>query len=281
MSYSATAIKVMIASPGDVAAERGVAREVINEWNSIHSEDKSIVLMPVGWESHTSPAMGGRAQEIINTQVLENSDLLVAVFWTRLGTPTGGSPSGTVEEIEKHIRAGKPTMIYFSSAPVRLESVNEEQYHALRDFKESCRQRGLIEQYETIDEFRGKLARQLAQTILRNYQPEASAESTFQSGTGGINQVFNLSDAAKELIIEASKDENGIIIQHNTLSGYFIQTNKKTLNEIGNPRSEARYKSALDSLYREGLIEDRSGKGTVLTLTDRGYQVADRLRNSA
>ncbi|WP_198391594.1 hypothetical protein [Burkholderia ubonensis] len=58
MSYQATVYKVMIASPGDVAAERNIIREILNEWNTVHSEKMKIVLLPVGWETHSSPEMG-------------------------------------------------------------------------------------------------------------------------------------------------------------------------------------------------------------------------------
>lgn len=105
MPYTAVVRKVMIASPSDVLQERSIAREIIHEWNSIHSEDKKLVLLPIGWETDSSPAMGNRAQSILNNQVLKNCDLLIAVFWTRLGSPTGASVSGTVEEIEEHIAA--------------------------------------------------------------------------------------------------------------------------------------------------------------------------------
>ena len=118
MAYRADVYRVMIASPSDVPQERQLVREVIHEWNSVHSEAEGNVLMPIGWETHASPVMGDRPQEIINKQVLKNCDLLVAVFWTRIGSPTGASPSGSVEEIEEHLAAGKPTMIYFSSAPL-------------------------------------------------------------------------------------------------------------------------------------------------------------------
>jgi hypothetical protein len=73
LPYQATVYKVMIASPSDVAQERRVIREVIHEWNSIHAEDRRIVLMPIGWETHSSPYMGERAQEIINVQLLSST----------------------------------------------------------------------------------------------------------------------------------------------------------------------------------------------------------------
>jgi len=66
--------------------------------------------------------MGKPAQEFINEQVLEKADLLIAIFWTRIGTPTSEHASGTVEEIEKHIDSEKTTMIYFSSQPVALDT---------------------------------------------------------------------------------------------------------------------------------------------------------------
>ena len=73
-------------------------------------------MMPAVDEARVCPAMGDRPQAIINKQVLANCDLLVAVFWTRIGSPTGVAVSGTVEEIQEHLNAGKPAMIYFSSA---------------------------------------------------------------------------------------------------------------------------------------------------------------------
>jgi hypothetical protein len=88
-------LKVMIASPGDVAKARQLARDVIHEWNAVNSDDRKKVLMPIGWDTHSSPEMGDRPQAIINKQVLAGADLLIAIFWTRLGSPTGKAASGT------------------------------------------------------------------------------------------------------------------------------------------------------------------------------------------
>jgi fido (protein-threonine AMPylation protein) len=156
MPYNAKVIKVMIASPGDVAQERQIIKNVIHEWNAINSEDRGIVLMAVGWESHSSPSMEAAAQQVINKHILANCDLLVATFWTRVGTPANEFKSGTIEEIEEHLRAEKPAMICFSSATVRLDSVDEEQYRALQEFKQQCMTRGLIHTYESLSEFQEK-----------------------------------------------------------------------------------------------------------------------------
>ncbi len=276
MSYGATVYRVMVASPTDVSTERRVVAEVIHEWNAIHSTDRRMVLMPVAWESHASPAMGDRPQAVINRQILRDCDLLVAMFWTRLGSPTGVSASGTVEEIDEHLRAGKPAMIYFSSAPVRPDSVNEEQYTALRDFKEECRKRGLVEEYESLAEFREKFARQLAHTVIRGLAREDDADIAPADPIPRQNMP-DLSDAARELLIEATKDGSGTILCLNTMGGSYVQTNGKSFTEPGNARSEARGRGAVKELSDLGLIEDRSYKGEVFSVTDAGYRVAELL----
>ena len=79
MNYSSEFFKVMNASTGDVASERSIIRDVIYEWNAVHSKSRSIVLLPIGWESHSSPEMGESPQEIINNQILDKCDLLIGV----------------------------------------------------------------------------------------------------------------------------------------------------------------------------------------------------------
>jgi hypothetical protein len=84
----------------------------------VHAETDRTILQPIGWETHSFPDMADRAQGIINRQILEKSDILVAIFWYRLGTATDVAESGTIEEIENHLKSGRPTMIYFSTKDV-------------------------------------------------------------------------------------------------------------------------------------------------------------------
>jgi hypothetical protein len=130
--YTATVLKVMIASPADVRHGRQAAHALIHEWNAIHSHShsRSQVLLPLAWENNSAPAFASRPQGVVNRQLTNESDLIVAIFWTRLGTPTGVAPSGTVEEIEEHLRLGKPALLYFSNEPVRPDSIDEEQYES-------------------------------------------------------------------------------------------------------------------------------------------------------
>jgi len=283
MAFQGTVVKVMIASPGDVATERRTAREVIHEWNAVHAEDRRTVLLPIAWETNAAPAMGDRAQEIINKQLLRGADLLIAIFWTRLGTPTGQAKSGTIEEIEEHLRAGKPAMLYFSATPVRPDSVDEAQYRALREFKASILQWGLVEEYESLSEFREKLTRQLAQTIIQHFpapSTEGAAPAAIPATGPSVARptIPELSAEAHELLKEAIRDPNGVVLMTLTMGGLGVDTNgRNMLAEPMNPRAQARWRAAVRELVERKLLEQRDFKGEVFEVTDQGYGVGELL----
>jgi len=277
MSYKATVFKIMIASPSDVISERSIVREIIYEWNVVHADVKKIVLLPVGWESHSSPTMGDRPQSIINKQILNDCDLLIGVFWTRIGSPTGEYNSGSVEEIEEHIKAGKPVMLYFSNVPVRPDSVDNEQYDSLKKFKESCRERGIFETYDDINDFKSKLNRQLQLKVDRDeYFTQVSEPGKSDDiQVSAIPDLPPLSKEAQMLLKEASKDSNGSIYRLPHVGGLHIQTNQKQFITDRDPRTRAAWEGALDELERYELIEAQGMKRQIFNLTRKGFQISD------
>jgi hypothetical protein len=278
MSYEAKVFNVMIASPGDVASERNIIREMLYEWNAVHSRVRKIVLLPVGWESHSSPEMGKRPQEIINTQILDKCDLLVGVFWTRIGTSTGKYISGTVEEIEKHIDAGKPTMLYFSEQPARLDSVDSEQYEKLKKFKASCKDRGFYETYDSHSEFKEKFYHHLQIKVNEHDIFFSNSEKPVQDVIyPSRTQIPQISEEARILLKEASMDNHGTILYVRAFGSTDIQTNGKNLIPEQNPRIVAQWESALSDLLNTELIVERGQKGEVFQVTNLGYQIADMI----
>ncbi|MEZ9587105.1 DUF4062 domain-containing protein [Vibrio cyclitrophicus] len=277
MSYAAKVFNVMIASPGDVSSERAIIRDVIYEWNAVHSESRNIVLLPVGWETHSSPEMGGQAQEIINNQVLDRCDLLVGVFWTRIGTPTTEYASGTVEEIEEHIKSAKPAMLYFSSQPVALDTVEPEQYAQLKAFKESCQNRSLYESYDSRSSFKDKFYRQLQLKLNQHPLFQTTSISTPVDVVQSKTPLPQLSDESQILLKEASQDRNGTVMHLRHLGGTNVQTNSKNFIESNERREVARWEAAIDELVSKGLLVKRGYKGEIFEITNLGYQVADMI----
>jgi len=283
MSYTATVFSVMIASPSDVAAERSLIREVLAEWNVVHSRARRAVVLPIGWETHSSPEMGERPQEIINKKVLRNCDLLIAVFWTGIGTSTGEHESGTVEEIEEHIGAGKPVMLYFSSAPVVPESIDPEQYRRLTEFRKRCQARGLLETYTDLTDFRNKLYRQLQlklneEPFMAQLPSDVNGQSTSSVLDSGAPPMPQLIRESQVLLKAASADPNGVILYVHRIGGVVIQTNAKGfLDDSSDARTIANWESAISELEALGLIESAGPKREMFKVTRLGYEVADRL----
>jgi hypothetical protein len=284
MPYSAKVYRVMIASPSDVATEHELARKAVNEWNELHARTKQIVLELVEWKTHVAPQMGDHPQAIINKQLLEEADLLIGIFWTRIGTPTGQFISGTVEEIEKHISSGKPAMLYFSKQPVIPDSIDPEQYQQLKVFKNKCSKKGLLNEYESLAEFKENLYRHIVQIVNSNeYFLKSKKEDDSFSFEEALNTIEKreirpkLTKEAEKLLIETAKDTYGRIVKIRTFEGLSIETNGINFVEKRNPRSEAIWEGALQELCDNRLIEDKGYKGEVFAITREGYELVDLL----
>lgn len=273
MPFSATVLRVMIASPGDVQKERAVVREVVSEWNSTNGAHRNVMLLATGWETDVAPEMGDAPQSIIDRRILKDADLVVGMFWTRLGTPTASYASGAVEEIEEHLKAGKPAMLYFSSAPAPLDSVDPSQYQALKAFKDSCKTRGLFQTYADVDDFRRKLSNDLQLTM--NSDPFASIGGATQSTTTSRVTRAPLSPDALVLLSAASADGSGVVLFERFGGGAEISSNDKVLNEDSSPRTLARWEGAIEELEQGGLLRATSAAREVFELTRDGFAAAD------
>jgi Domain of unknown function (DUF4062) len=156
---------VLIASPSDVEEERVIVREAIDRWNSNHALDTKIVLLSMGWETHATPDLQDRGQAIINRQIVDKCDLLIGIFWTRIGTPTSEAESGTVEEINRAAVQGKRCIVYFSDKPGKPSKIDGEQYEQLKNYKQELQKVGLTSSYESLDSFKEQVYNHIEKAI--------------------------------------------------------------------------------------------------------------------
>jgi hypothetical protein len=164
MPRESVVYEVLIASPSDVVTERKILSEVVEDWNSANSRSRGISLRAIRWELDSVPAVGQRAQEIINKQLVETADFLMAVFSVRLGTPTGKAASGTVEEIEHFRDRRKPILLYFSEGPIP-RGHDAEQFRLLREFKKTIQPYALYGTFENPEELRRLASRHLTRIV--------------------------------------------------------------------------------------------------------------------
>ena len=165
MPKNARVFSLFLAGAQDVTEEQSVVRQLVEEWNVHHGLSAGAMITVVSWKTNTYPEAGAQPQEVINRQVADDADIVVGVFWTRLGSPTPNADSGTQEEIERSINAGKKVMVYFSDRPVSPSCIDTKQYGKVQGFKATYANRGLYSAYHSIEDFRTNFRSHLAQLM--------------------------------------------------------------------------------------------------------------------
>ncbi|TPI59628.1 hypothetical protein FJ420_21535 [Mesorhizobium sp. B3-1-3] len=281
MAYDAKALEFFIASPSDVGEERVAVREAIAGWNAVFSRDQKVVLMPVGWET-LSPELAGRPQGMVNDRVLAHADIVIGIFWSRVGTATGEAVSGTIEEIERHHTAGKPVMLYFSDRPIPQDMIDGDQLEKLKVFKEWAKGKGLYYTYKTPEELGNKL---------RDHLPQTMRETPYVAGMLKGPEIVNLGfgrftetptlqaiidlDAQRVLKNAATPDADGYVWISEYIGGTDIYAGKVNFTEDAGGREVARWRATIGRLVDDGLLEDLQGAGQRFRLTGKGWTVAD------
>lgn len=165
MPFTSEMYHVLVASPSDLAEERQAATEAIHDWNALHAAAEAVVLLPIKWETHALPQAGIRSQEAINRQLVHDADIVIGMFWTRIGTSTGIAESGTVEEIDQFVASEKPALLYFSNRPVDPTKIDLKQFEKLKEFRAATFKKALTGRFSGPADLRQTLSRDLMRQV--------------------------------------------------------------------------------------------------------------------
>jgi hypothetical protein len=82
-------LKLVVASPGDVQAERDMIPVIVDELNKGIADERGVRLEVYRWETDAYPGFHplGPQGQIDSCLRIEDCDLLIAIFWKRFGTP--------------------------------------------------------------------------------------------------------------------------------------------------------------------------------------------------
>jgi hypothetical protein len=175
MPTPARVFRILIASPSDTAVFRHALRESLWELNSVAVDD-GIIFLPLMWESDAVPEVGEAPQAIINRQLVAEADVLLGIFWTRLGTPTAEAESGTAEEINRFVESGRPALLYRSNALAGPEDLDLAELKRLETFLEDMKRRALIQQFKSAEELQRRAIRDLTRTMNKRFLRTSGAE---------------------------------------------------------------------------------------------------------
>lgn len=244
--FPANVYRIMIGCPGDVEEEVHIAIEVMNRWNALHAEQEGTVLLPLHWSSNSYPQQGDHPQQILNKQLVKKSDLLIAVFGARVGSPTAKAESGTIEEIEEHVDAGKPVMIFFRKVN-DLSKITAADFAKLEAFKEKIKSRGLFKEYYDCSVFEKVFSNSL-ELFLADHWLSNSSVSNHQQ------EKVQFSDEEMGLLREWVESDNpeAHLVKYKDGATVIIGNSQF---ELKDNRSMVKWKDFFDRLCKVGFVE--------------------------
>jgi len=179
VAYPTLALHLLISAPGDVPVQdMATIRKTISQWNLNLGRVVGLTVLPVSWTEHAIAEFGDRPQAILNNQIVEEADFAVALFYDRLGTPTGEADSGTAEEINVLVEAGKSVAVLVNSSPrPPLSGSALDERKLLSSYLEELREKALVFEYAHEGDLVGHLNNFLSRATAQFQQSvEASKE---------------------------------------------------------------------------------------------------------
>ena len=263
--FQANCFNVMIVSPSDLNNERKIVREALYHWNEINSRHRNIVFSILGYDSNAHTDSGAHPQEILNHQLLEQADLIIAIFWTKLGTPTTEYSSGSVEEITKHIQQGKKAHIYFSNKTIDPRKLDTEQYEKLQNYKKSIQGSTFYKEFSSEDEFEKMMGDEI-QLIANELESE---ELIIQSQPAQTKVQFSEMEIEVLSAMKRTTELSFVKLHGGTNVNGALIKDVRTILEI---------EEAIESLESKDLIRPASPKREIFRLTASGLRVCDQIK---
>jgi hypothetical protein len=218
-------LRVFLASPGDVDAERAAVREVADRINA-NFEERGVRVRITGWERVRTEL--GRPQELINPHVYK-CDVFIALLNRRWGSDSGIYSSGFEEEfevaLERRQDGGTPAIgMFFAELQAEALADPGRQLEKVIAFQDRVRtdKLGLYKQYgstdhlatEVLDFLTGHALELAAQT--EEGSGDLGAGASPSSPYGGLDrqrsasttpQIVDEVAQAGDDIVEGSKQE--------------------------------------------------------------------------
>ena len=221
MPQNVTQYDLLISCPGDIKEEIEVINRTVQKFNDQFSDTLGISIRTRHWSKNSYPQSGGKPQALLNEQFVKKCDAAVALFWTRFGTPTDEYGSGTEEEIEIMLDAGKQVFLYFSDKPIPPSETDWEGYQKVQAFKQKYN--GIYFSYCTAEDFESSFYAHLTQYFL------------------SVNAVADAKLQRKSQLVLRGIDVDGHLCETPTVFDFKFNTSKDSKTQL----------SEIKELYRK------------------------------
>jgi tetratricopeptide (TPR) repeat protein len=178
-------VRLVVVSPSDVQFERDAVSSIVDELNDDIASTLGITLAVAKWETDAYPGfhLAGPQGLIDDVLRIEESDIVIGIFWTRFGTPTRDADSGTEYELRKAVKAWeenkKPqVMVYFNKTPYNPKRHEMDQWAKVLAFQDSFSENGLWWNYQDRSAFEKLVRKHLIKLLNQTFgRPAAATEN--------------------------------------------------------------------------------------------------------
>lgn len=211
-------LRIVVASPSDVQTECDLIEEVKAELNQGIAAARGLVLEVTRWETDAFPGFHDKGPQALIDSVLhiEDSDLLIGIFWKRFGKPIFDAKSGTEYEFRTAYEAWKRNkhpqiMVYFNQKPYTPTSREEiEQWGQVLDFKSNFPQEGIWWSYNGKAEFEKLVRSHLTRFVLgftTVFEPTLATTTERYPASSNITKTITATLAGSASSLTSSKKE--------------------------------------------------------------------------
>jgi hypothetical protein len=174
MQTTYESLRAFIASPSDVAEERGIVEKIIKDINRVCKETLGVEIECVSWDDfipQTPNLPEEKIQDILNAEIPQ-CQIFILILWQRYGSnEPGNEKSNTQREVEIALELLKKKkkiifLTYFRDLPVIFDK--GPQRNSVEEFRDTLQYQGVwSRRYGTVPQFQEILTHDLYRTILR------------------------------------------------------------------------------------------------------------------
>ena len=180
-----------------------------------------------------TPGIGSDPQNVINEQLLKEYDILIALFASKLGSPTTNAASGTIEEIEHAIANKESPMgrhrvqVYFRDKIENTSEISIEELKKVFEYREKLKPLGVLYgSFKDRDDLQKEVRINLQRPIL-DYLKNRPSSSPRQSATEIAESRNDIEGAAP---LEEAEDLG--VLDYQERSEIAIETTNRSMGRM-------------------------------------------------
>ena len=210
MPIEANIFRIFIASTNDLLEERRIVRDVIHEWNTLHGFNSQVYLEPVLYQSHIKYDSTKVAQADINESLVDSCDLMIAIFWKSLGTPTEQAQGGTLEELHHFAQSNRPALICFKKGELSSDDVLKygDDIRAIHNL-ELTYTKNLTLTFKSAEELRLPILKQISHFAIEFIKSIRAEQGYSKKGIERVQSDYEIGADVRRLDIQAAYSRRG------------------------------------------------------------------------